>query len=343
MTKPPKKRIAMFLSCDSFEKFFGGTFGLTRDEYLLTYRNDFSWTYAEGLHRLGHEVILYVLSYGPPDLRDASEGVLVRFLPLPRWLRWADRVMYRLMSFPGGALMRDRLAYLGYRESLRQALAEDKVEIFYVQEFWTARFSILLEDLDLPVIGADHGAKYDATLMTRHRKLFRNAALLICQTEENFDRVRKVGGKAALLSNAVDTRFFTPPAISGARSRTILAVGRLVEEQKRFSDIVKALVRLSNFSLSLVGSGPSEPELRALARELGVADRVHFLGFVSDRLHIRQLYQQCGVFVSSSAWEALALVLLEAMSCAGSRSGDPYPRLRGSDFRRLFRQARQCR
>ena len=66
----------------------------------------------------------------------------------------------------------------------------------------------------------------------------------------------------------------------------------------------------------LVGSGPDEIKLKKAAADLGVAERVHFAGFVSDRKELRRLYQECGVFVSTSRWEAVALVLLEAMSCA---------------------------
>ena len=56
--------------------------------------------------------------------------------------------------------------------------------------------------------------------------------------------------------------------------------------------------------------------LRTLAADLGIAERVTFAGFITDRDHLRRLYQECGVFVSTSSWEAVALVVLEAMSCA---------------------------
>jgi glycosyltransferase involved in cell wall biosynthesis len=46
-----------------------------------------------------------------------------------------------------------------------------------------------------------------------------------------------------------------------------------------------------------------------------LSERVHFAGFISDRNSLRRLYQECGVFVSTSSWEAVALVVLEAMSC----------------------------
>ena len=310
------KSIAIFLSCDSFEKFFGGTFGLSRDDYVSAYRNDFAWNFADGLQRLGHQVTLYVLSYATPVLRHTDDGYRVRFLPLPGWFRWADRVLYRMAQSGLWTFLRDRLAYATYADALRRALSDDGIDVLYAQEFWTPRFSILLEHLTLPIIGADHGGRPDVRLAQRQQRLFPKATVLTCQTEENLQRARARGGRAVLLPNGVDTRFFVPPQPGGARPRTILAVGRLVEKQKRFSDVIRALASLPEFSLVVAGSGPSGPELQALALQLGVAERVQFLGFVGDRLHMRRLFQECGVFVSSSAWEGLALVLLEAMSCA---------------------------
>ena len=48
------RRVAIFTSCDSFEGFYGGTFGLDRETFLGSYRNDFVWEYSEGLRQCGH-------------------------------------------------------------------------------------------------------------------------------------------------------------------------------------------------------------------------------------------------------------------------------------------------
>jgi glycosyltransferase involved in cell wall biosynthesis len=139
---------------------------------------------------------------------------------------------------------------------------------------------------------------------------------VICQSQTGLERAHSFGADAVLMSNGVDTTFFIPPESAGPRQKTVLAVGRLVEEQKRFSDLLHAMQSLPDFSLILVGSGPDETRLRKLTADLGLSERVRLLGFVSDRNELRRLYQECGVFVSTSNWEAVALVLLEAMSCA---------------------------
>jgi glycosyltransferase involved in cell wall biosynthesis len=74
--------------------------------------------------------------------------------------------------------------------------------------------------------------------------------------------------------------------------------------------------------LLVAGDGDMLPDLKALAKQLGVEDRVHWLGNVSDP---RTLLQASDIFVLASVGEAFGLVLAEAMACAvpvvGSRSG----------------------
>jgi glycosyltransferase involved in cell wall biosynthesis len=63
--------------------------------------------------------------------------------------------------------------------------------------------------------------------------------------------------------------------------------------------------------LLLAGDGPQRPELTRLAAELGVADRVRFLGVRPD---VPALLQAADVFALTSVSEAASLTLLEAMA-----------------------------
>jgi glycosyltransferase involved in cell wall biosynthesis len=309
------RKVAIFTSCDSFEGFYGGTFGINRETYLKSYRNDFVWEYARGLVQQGHAVVIYILSYGRPELCEISEGLHVRFLPLPPWLRAIDPLLWRLRGFSHGPSLRDGVAYRGYGRALLAALKADRIDAMYHQEIWTSRFDIVVRESPVPVIGADQGAVYaDWSAPAKGRSL-RLAAGIICQSHIGLERATKFGAKPILLYNGVDTDFFHPPESTGLRTRMVLAVGRLVEEQKRFSDLLVAMRSLPDFTMTLVGSGPDESKLKKLAAELGITDRVNFAGFIKDREQLRDLYQKCGVFVSTSKWEAVALVMLEAMSC----------------------------
>jgi glycosyltransferase involved in cell wall biosynthesis len=74
--------------------------------------------------------------------------------------------------------------------------------------------------------------------------------------------------------------------------------------------------------LLVAGDGEMLSDLKALAKRIGVENRVHWLGNLSDP---RALLQATDIFVLASVGEAFGLVLTEAMACGvpvvGSRSG----------------------
>lgn len=112
-------------------------------------------------------------------------------------------------------------------------------------------------------------------------------------------------------------------------------VGRLVPE-KGIRTAVEALLRLPGVHLALAGTGPEEGEVRRVAGQLGVADRVHFLGgFPSTRVPDVMATFDALVLPSrtTSRWkEQFGRVLVEAMAMGipviGSTSGE-IPRVIG--------------
>jgi glycosyltransferase involved in cell wall biosynthesis len=62
----------------------------------------------------------------------------------------------------------------------------------------------------------------------------------------------------------------------------------------------------------MVGDGPERSPCERLARELGVADRIRFLG---KQDQVEQLLPQCDVLLLPSEHEAFGLAALEAMAC----------------------------
>ena len=85
-------------------------------------------------------------------------------------------------------------------------------------------------------------------------------------------------------------------------------------EHKNLANLIRAVAGLEDdVELVLVGSAtPHEAELRALAVELGVADRIRFPGWLSDA-QLEGLYRLATVFVLPSLEEGFGLPLLEAM------------------------------
>jgi len=90
----------------------------------------------------------------------------------------------------------------------------------------------------------------------------------------------------------------------------LLNAGRLCD-QKGQEQIIRALTYIDDARLVLAGGGPNEAALKDLARELQVADRIHFLGVVS-RDDLGDLLGAADVFVFPSKWETFGLAAVEA-------------------------------
>ncbi|MFC4337211.1 glycosyltransferase family 4 protein [Salininema proteolyticum] len=94
----------------------------------------------------------------------------------------------------------------------------------------------------------------------------------------------------------------------------VMAAGRMARV-KRFDDLLRAFAliagRFPEWRLRLYGKGLRLPELEALAAELGIGDRVDFMGPVSP---LDAEWAKASVAVSSSLHESFGLTLLEAMA-----------------------------
>lgn len=91
----------------------------------------------------------------------------------------------------------------------------------------------------------------------------------------------------------------------------IVMVARF-ERQKDHATLLRALARLERrpWLLGLVGEGPHAAEARRLARELGIRDRVRFLGHRDD---VAEVLATAHLFVLASRWEGFPRSILEAM------------------------------
>jgi glycosyltransferase involved in cell wall biosynthesis len=80
---------------------------------------------------------------------------------------------------------------------------------------------------------------------------------------------------------------------------------------KRLDVFLEALALLDGVQAAIVGYGPEEGRLKALAEQLGIAGRVLFAGHQID---VRPWLEAMDVFVLSSDWEGMSNALLEAMA-----------------------------
>jgi glycosyltransferase involved in cell wall biosynthesis len=103
----------------------------------------------------------------------------------------------------------------------------------------------------------------------------------------------------------------TPQSREESEYLVVAFVGRLVGF-KRVDRIIRAVARLHehpDVQVVIAGSGPLEAELRSLARELGVEERVRFLGWQDD---VATVLTMADILVLPSAGEPFGLAVVEA-------------------------------
>jgi glycosyltransferase involved in cell wall biosynthesis len=128
-------------------------------------------------------------------------------------------------------------------------------------------------------------------------------------------------GQILVLPNGIDVEACRPDPAVRARVRRELgisneflwcAVGRL-EPVKDYPTLLQATTGLpDNARMVIAGDGCLESQLRSLASDLGLTQRVRFLGFQQD---VRPWIQAADAMVLSSLWEGLPMSLLEAGAC----------------------------
>jgi glycosyltransferase involved in cell wall biosynthesis len=88
----------------------------------------------------------------------------------------------------------------------------------------------------------------------------------------------------------------------------LLTLSRL-HEKKGLDILLDAVAELPQCFAWIAGDGPLEEDLKARAAELGIADRVRFLGWRKDR---GALLAAADICVLPSRWEPFGTVMLEA-------------------------------
>ena len=131
-----------------------------------------------------------------------------------------------------------------------------------------------------------------------------------------------IAGKLVVLPNGVDVEAWRPNApVRTAVRRELgldeeflwLAAGRL-DPVKDYPTLLAAMASVPEPArLLIAGSGPLQDELLRLSAQLGLEQRVRFLGFEPD---LRRWMRAADGFVLSSRCEGLPMGLLEAAACA---------------------------
>lgn len=170
-----------------------------------------------------------------------------------------------------------------------------------------------------------HGAPLSNWLLfyLAERYLARYTDLLITINREDYARAKHFPAGQAVLSEGVGvdlSRFSAPVDRSAVRDTlglndddsVVITVGEHIP-RKNHEACLRAMAELPGVTLLFCGVGELSDSLQALAKELGIAGRVRFLGFRRD---VPALLAASDVFLFPSFQEGLPVSLMEAMAAS---------------------------
>lgn len=129
--------------------------------------------------------------------------------------------------------------------------------------------------------------------------------------------LKRIRGKNIIsLQNGVDMERVDSVKIDCKKKNpnfTLTYVARLVQ-LKRHTLLFDIIAKVPDAHLDLIGIGPLEENLKQYAGDLGIADRVHFLG-LQPREEVYRRLKTTDMYVSTSSYEGLPIGVLEALAC----------------------------
>ncbi|MEO1766702.1 glycosyltransferase family 4 protein [Thiobacter aerophilum] len=293
--------------------------------YLPTKGGTAVW-FDQVYRRLGGKDIHVVTADVPGAAQhDAAHPNTVHRLSLRRhwWLRPESLAMYGKFFFKSlGLALRHRF----------QAVHAGRVLPEGLVAWLVARIA------RIPVVVYAHGEEITTWRQPAKFRVmgfvYRHADWVIANSEFTRDELTKLGvapQRIVLIHPGVDTEHFRPglpcddlKASIGlaAHEKLILSVGRL-SRRKGFDMVIRSLPELLKqgrpVRYALIGIGEDWDYLHSLARDCGVADRVHFLGHVPSE-DLPRWYNACDVFAMPNReingdTEGFGMVFLEAAAC----------------------------
>ena len=206
---------------------------------------------------------------------------------------------------------------------------QKKIDLLHAHEFVMNTYGSIVSRLTgIPIVTTVHGKAYYGEKW-RRRMAYRFAArqskmVAVSDDIKNFliDRVGINADDLITIRNGIDIEAYSCARSGNGRKDTELnrggavlgTVGNLYPVKGQ-TYLLKALSKVAqtipSVTCLIAGRGELLGALQAEAAQLGIADRVHFLGFRQD---IPQLLRQMDIFVLPSLSEGLPLSALEAMA-----------------------------
>jgi glycosyltransferase involved in cell wall biosynthesis len=159
------------------------------------------------------------------------------------------------------------------------------------------------------------------TVLNAHweKEAFRETKVIIAVSEQVEKELLEIGvpkEQIRVILNGVNLQEFSPGSTNRSRLRLPEGVtlaffaGDIRSPRKNLDTILHALVQVPELHLAVAGSTERSP-YPLLAIELGLGERVHFLGYRRD---VSEIMKAADLFVFPSRYEPFGMVVSEAMA-----------------------------
>ena len=223
-----------------------------------------------------------------------------------------------------------KISYFFYLWSIKQAFKKLlgqgwKPDIIHAHIYIAGVLAVLLgKKYKIPVIISEHFSwfpRHKLSSFDRIRAGFamKRAKIILPVSKNLKEAIESYGikNKFKIVPNVVNFQIFYPCLYhSRENKKKILFVG-VLRPVKGVPYLLQSLSQLKqkrqDFVLDIIGDGPNENEYKELVQKLAISNFVRFHG-LKPKEEIAKFMRNCDFFVSSSLWENLPCVLIEAMA-----------------------------
>lgn len=192
------------------------------------------------------------------------------------------------------------------RAKMKKAVAEFKPHII---QYWMGRagqFAVTGNHVNVAWYGGYYNRLKRFSTCSHHIVLTRDLRRHVLESGVQDNDVSIIHTMANFPTNITPQ---SREALNTPKDATVLLGLARLHWKKGFDVFLKALVELPNCVAWIAGDGPLKDELHALANQLGVMDRVRFLGWRNDR---EALLKACDICVFPSRYEPFGTVMVDA-------------------------------
>lgn len=277
-----------------------------------------AWREVQGLRARGHQAVLIA-----PSISQVNTDPSIQ--RLSTWWRFgnASRLRGLKQAIKGADILHLHYPFYGVTEQL-----------------------LALRDQLPPIVVTFHmdakAQDWKGKLFDLHRLFLQNQILDLAKTvlvsSKDYathasinDWMKAHEDRVIELPFGINTNLYQPDP-ANKQANTVLFVGGLDAAHlfKGLPELLQAFTALPpSIQLRIVGDGDRRASYQAQALQLGISERVHFLGRLDDD-SLRQEYQRATVFAfpSTSSAEAFGLVALEAQACGTPVVASTWPGVR---------------